>query len=77
MEIATFTRLVRTPTAELVEHLEDTPANKLALVEAVRLEFPPSAASGPLRGSARRTSTRRSVGGRTVARMAAARLAAA
>jgi hypothetical protein len=40
MEIATFTRLARTPTAGLVELLEDAVAsNKVALVEAVRLEF--------------------------------------
>jgi hypothetical protein len=40
MEIATFTRLARTPTASLIEQLEDAAvANKLALVEAVRLEF--------------------------------------
>jgi hypothetical protein len=95
MEIATFTRLARAPTAGLIEHLAGAAAaNKLALVEAVRLElqrgadregvkdrfaaaFPKvalpqctaatklSAASGPLRGSARSTSTRRSMGGRT------------
>jgi hypothetical protein len=40
MTLAAFARLARTPTAELVDHLEDAVAAKnLALAEAVRLEF--------------------------------------
>jgi hypothetical protein len=40
MQIATLPRLARTPTPELIEHLEDAvAAKKLALAEAVRLEF--------------------------------------
>ena len=40
MTLATFARLAKAPTAELVEHLEDSvSARNLSLAEAVRLEF--------------------------------------
>lgn len=40
MQVATLMRFARTPTGELIEHLEDVAAsNRLALAEAVRLEF--------------------------------------